>query len=225
MDGLAPAGNAAALRDGTLNARDLIEEAIARHEKWDAQLGAYKTWNADYAREQAKAADAAFIAGQDHGPAQDSIFGKGYLWRRRLSDLRGVPQSPATGMGTGRYSEPAFETTRSRPGKTHTVGCIRRRWHEPHWPTPRNPWDMENHRAPGGSSSGAGVSLHGVLLQSPLGPTQAGQSECQRLIREMWVSRPQDRWSTDGITILSTSFDTPGILAKYDGHCFRIFGY
>ena len=65
---------AAALRDGTLNARELTEEAIARHEKWDVQLGAYKTWNADYARQQAEAADAAFIAGQDRGPAQGIPF-------------------------------------------------------------------------------------------------------------------------------------------------------
>ena len=46
------------------------------------------------------------------------------------------------------------------PGKTHTVewafGGIGM---NPHHATPRNPWDMTDHRAPGGSSSGAGVSL------------------------------------------------------------------
>ena len=30
----------------------------------------------------------------------------------------------------------------------------------------------------------------------------------------MGLKTTKDRWSTDGITILSTSFDTPGILAK-----------
>ena len=44
-------------------------------------------------------------------------------------------------------------------GKTHTVefafGGVGM---NPHWGTPINPWDEKNHRVPGGSSSGAGVS-------------------------------------------------------------------
>ena len=31
--------------------------------------------------------------------------------------------------------------------------------HNSHWGAPYNPWDAAAHRAPGGSSSGAGVSL------------------------------------------------------------------
>ena len=56
---------AQALRKGTLTARDLTDEAIARHGKWDLQLGAYKTWDAEYARRQAEASDAAFTANKD----------------------------------------------------------------------------------------------------------------------------------------------------------------
>ena len=61
---------AQALRKGTLTARDLTDEAIARHGKWDLQLGAYKTWDAEYARRQAAASDAAFTANKDLGLAQ-----------------------------------------------------------------------------------------------------------------------------------------------------------
>ena len=54
-----------------------------------------------------------------------------------------------------------------------------------------------------------------VLLQSPLRPTQAGQSEYRRLM-ECGFKTTKDRWSTDGITILSTSFDTPHSCQEYD---------
>ena len=53
---------ASALRNGLLSARELTEEGIARHERWDLELGAYKTWDSSYARHQADAADALAIA-------------------------------------------------------------------------------------------------------------------------------------------------------------------
>ena len=205
---------AAALRDGTLNARDLTEEAIARHEKWDAQLELVKR-NADYAREQAKAADAAFIAGQDHGPAQGIPFS--------VKDIYGADGFP---IFAGSPSPAEWEKDGA------VVASIRKQlavvWENtyggvafggvgtnPHWPTPRNPWDMEHHRAPGGSSSGAGVSLHEGSAAIAFGTDTGGSVRVPASYTGNGVLKTtKDRWSTDGITILSTSFDTPGILAE-----------
>ena len=209
---------AAALRDGTLNARDLTEEAIARHEKWDAQLGAYKTWNTDYARQQAEAADAAFIAGHDHGPAQGIPFSvKDIYGADGFPIFAGSPKAlPPEWEQDGKVVAGIRKQLAVVPGKTHTVefafGGVGT---NPHWPTPRNPWDMENHRAPGGSSSGAGVSLHEGSAAIAFGTDTGGSVRVPASFTgNVGLKTTKDRWSTDGITILSTSFDTPGILAK-----------
>jgi Asp-tRNA(Asn)/Glu-tRNA(Gln) amidotransferase A subunit family amidase len=51
------------LREGRTRARDLIEAAIARHERFGERLHAYSHWAPQQARAVAEAADAAFVAG------------------------------------------------------------------------------------------------------------------------------------------------------------------
>ena len=48
---------AQALHDGNVDAVEIAETAIARHDAWDDKLTAYKTWNAENALDHAKAAD------------------------------------------------------------------------------------------------------------------------------------------------------------------------
>ncbi|MGH7091305.1 MAG: Asp-tRNA(Asn)/Glu-tRNA(Gln) amidotransferase subunit GatA, partial [Stellaceae bacterium] len=52
---------AQALRDRTFTAREVVEEAIAGHERGEA-LNAYLLWTPARARKAAEAADAAFTA-------------------------------------------------------------------------------------------------------------------------------------------------------------------
>ncbi len=60
-------------------------------------------------------------------------------------------------------------------GKTHTVQfAFGGLGVNPHWGPPRNPWDAEDHRSPGGSSSGAGVSLHEGSALLAIGTDTAG---------------------------------------------------
>src|ERR1700732_5374481 len=58
------------LRDRRTSARELVEVAIARHERFGERLHAYSFWAPDQARTLAKAADAAFAAGVSVGPLQ-----------------------------------------------------------------------------------------------------------------------------------------------------------
>src|SRR5580692_4638986 len=58
------------LRDGTLTARGLAEEAIGNHERSGNGLNAYSQWAPDHARKCADAAAAAFAAGACAGPLQ-----------------------------------------------------------------------------------------------------------------------------------------------------------
>ena len=58
------------LRDRRASARELVEAAISRHERFGERLHAYSFWAPDQARTVAKAADAAFAAGVSVGPLQ-----------------------------------------------------------------------------------------------------------------------------------------------------------
>ena len=209
---------AQALRKGILTARDLTDEAIARHDKWDLQLGAYKTWDAEYARRQAAASDAAFTANKDLGLAQGIPFS--------VKDIYGAEGFPIYAGSPKRLppewekNGPILNEVRQQlaviPGKTHTVefafGGIGT---NAHWDVPRNPWDAQNHRAPGGSSSGAGVSLWEGSASIAFGTDTGGSVRVPAsMTGNVGLKTTKGRWSTDLITILSTSFDTPGILAK-----------
>ena len=58
------------LRERRASARELVEAAIARHERFGERLHAYSFWASEQARTVAKAADAAFAAGVSAGPLQ-----------------------------------------------------------------------------------------------------------------------------------------------------------
>jgi Asp-tRNA(Asn)/Glu-tRNA(Gln) amidotransferase A subunit family amidase len=62
------------LREKRVTARELIEAAIARHERFGERLHAYSLWAPQQARAVADAADAAFAAGVTVGPLQGIRF-------------------------------------------------------------------------------------------------------------------------------------------------------
>jgi aspartyl-tRNA(Asn)/glutamyl-tRNA(Gln) amidotransferase subunit A len=101
-------------------------------------------------------------------------------------------------------------------GKTHTVEfAFGGLGLNPHHPTPVNPWDLESHRVPGGSSAGAGVSLNEGSALLALGSDTAGSVR----IPAAWTGNvalktTRGRWSTEGLVPLSPSLDTPGLLAR-----------
>jgi aspartyl-tRNA(Asn)/glutamyl-tRNA(Gln) amidotransferase subunit A len=208
---------AAGLRSGTLKARDIAEEVIAAQEAREPVLHAYRALDPEYTRAQAGAADAAFAAGYELGvlqglpvSAKDLYAVNGY--ETFAGTLHPLPMFQTEG--------PVIRAVRRQmafiPGKTHTVewafGGIGM---NPHWDTPRNPWDAADHRAPGGSSSGAGVSLWEGTAVAALGSDTAGSVR----IPASWtgtvgVKTTFGRWSLDGIAPLSPSLDTAGVLAR-----------
>src|SRR5262245_5859317 len=56
------------LRERRASAQEVVEAAIARHERFGERLHAYSFWAPDQARTVARAADAAFAAGVAAGP-------------------------------------------------------------------------------------------------------------------------------------------------------------
>jgi aspartyl-tRNA(Asn)/glutamyl-tRNA(Gln) amidotransferase subunit A len=206
---------AAGLADGSLNACDVTERAIGLH---DPTLDAYMAWEPSAARQQALAAGAAFAAGVQLGGLQGIPVS--------FKDLYGVA-GMATFAGTPRALPAAWSAegplvTRLRHqlgvivGKTQSVefafgglGTSR------HHPVPWNPRDLHTHRAPGGSSSGAGVSvIEGTALVA-FGTDTGGSVRIPASLTGCFgLKTTLGRWSTDGIVPLSPSFDTPGILTR-----------
>ena len=206
-----------ALRDGSATARSLVETAQQRYAEVGEQLGMYKSRDPARQLREAAAADAAFAAGADLGPLQGIPIS--------AKDLYGVPGYP-TFAGSPKQLPPNWE--RAGPvvralqrqlgvimGKTHTVEfAFGGLGSNPHWPVPRNPWDAKQHRAPGGSSAGAGVSLHCDAMLA-LGTDTAGSVRIPAsMTGTVGLKTSHGRWSREGIVPLSPSLDTPGILAR-----------
>ena len=209
---------AADLASGKIISLELVEAAIARHDQLGAALGAYKTWRPEQARLQAHAADAAFASGNVTGPLQGIPIS--------VKDLYGVKGWP-TFAGTAKQlpskweSEGPIVSSLRRQlgvvmGKTHTVElAFGGLGVNPHWGTPRNPWDAGAHRVPGGSSSGAGVSLWEGSAMVALGSDTAGSVRIPAsLTGTVGLKTSAGRWSTAGIVPLSATLDTAGVLAR-----------
>lgn len=206
------------LRQGDLRAIDIAESCKHAYDTHEPRFGAYKTWNGDAMLDAARQADSLLAAGRDFGPMQGIPFS--------AKDLYGVPQLP-----TFAGSPKALPTAWEKPGpvvntllkqmapvtgKTHTVefaygGLGTNR----HWTPPRNPWDDQAVRVPGGSSSGAGVSLIEGSALLALGTDTAGSVRVPAsMTGTVGLKTTKHLWSTDGIVPLSDSFDTPGLFTR-----------
>ena len=83
-----------------------------------------------------------------------------------------------------------------------------------HYPTPVNPWDADEERVSGGSSSGAGVSLWTGTAALALGSDTAGSVRVPASFTgAIGLKTTHGRWSLDGIVPLSPTLDTAGVLA------------
>lgn len=206
------------LRAREFSAADLLREATANLEASEARLGAYKIRTPEMAEAGAQKADAAFHAGHDAGIFQGIPVS--------IKDIYGVPgvpifagssrELPAKWQSPGPVVRCLFDGLAVVIGKTHTVefafGALGL---NNHWPTPKNPWDAQSHRAPGGSSSGAGVSLCQGSAIVALGTDTGGSVRIPAaLTGNVGYKSTIGRWSTEGIVPLSPYLDTPGILAR-----------
>lgn len=207
------------LREGRLTAGALIDEASANYDKTEGRLRAYKSWAGDRARRHAAAADTLFETGVDLGPLMGIPVS--------VKDLYGVPGLPVF-AGTDSalpeaWSKPGPLVRRLHSqlgivtGKTHTVEfAFGGLGTNAHWGCPVNPWSKPGSpRAPGGSSSGAGVSLGQGSALVALGTDTAGSVRVPAsLTGQVALKTTYGRWSNQGIVPLSSSLDTPGLLCR-----------
>ena len=209
---------AGAIRSGDLSATEIAEWSIANRQDRGEVLDAYKTWDSHRFLTEARAVDSVFATGIDLGVFQGIPVS--------IKDLYGVSGYP-TFAGCPReltkkwQSEgPVVRALRHQlavvSGKTHTVqfafGALGT---NVHWGTPRNPWDSNHHRVPGGSSAGAGVSLWEGSALIALGSDTAGSVRMPASFTgTVGLKTSKGRWSTSGIVPLSHTLDTAGPLTR-----------
>lgn len=209
---------AADLRAGRITAASVAEAANERHERLDPKLRAYKVWDSERARREAALADTALASGYDFGPFQGlPVSVKDLFGLRGFPTFAGSPkQLPESWEAEGPVIAALRAGMATMPGKTHTVEfAFGGLGTNPHWGAPHNPWDAERHRVPGGSSAGAGVSLWEGSCMLALGTDTAGSVRIPAsMTGTVGLKTTAKRWSTMGISPLSRTLDTPGILTR-----------
>ena len=207
-----------AIQAGRLSPVDLMDALLARIDAHDERLHAFATVYRDDARACAEAAHKAIRAGHGIGPwhgvpiaLKDIIDIEGRVttggskhWEKRVS--------PATATLARRLMEAGAIVI----GKANTVEFAMGGWGtNQHMGTPRNPWDADVHRAPGGSSSGSGASVAARLVPWAIGTDTGGSVR----IPSAWCGLAGlkvtiGRISAAGVLPLSHTLDTPGPMTR-----------
>ena len=90
----------------------------------------------------------------------------------------------------------------------------------PHYGTPRNPWEREQARVPGGSSSGAAISVADLMAHGAIGTDTGGSCRIPAAFTGLVGYKPTARRvPSTGAVPLSTSLDAIGPLARSVACC------
>jgi len=203
---------------GELRAAELTEAYLTRIARHEEKLHAYVEVYADDALAAAEAADRAIAAGHAVGPLHGIPVAV-----KDIVDIEGRITTGGSAAWLDRRS-PVTATLVERMvsagmivlGKTHTVEFAMGGWGtNQRLGTPWNPWDLDVHRTPGGSSAGTGVAVAAGLAPWGIGTDTGGSVR----IPAGWcglagLKTTVGRVSVHGVLPLSHTLDTPGPLAR-----------
>ena len=207
-----------AFRNRSVLPSQIMEAQLKRIEVIDQKLGSYQTVYRDAALSAAKEADTAIASNQRIGPFHGIPFALKDIFELEgqvtTCGSREMLQriSPKTGTVVRRLLEAGGIVI----GKTKTVECALGGWGtNEQMGTPWNPWDLEEARVPGGSSSGSGVAVASGLASCATGSDTGGSVRLPAAfcgLTGLKVSKAC--LPTDGIMPLSQTLDTPGPMTR-----------
>ena len=206
------------LENGELTSLELVENLLARIQKHDPLLGAFIDVYQEDARSTAGAVDMARTSGHAIGPlhgipvaVKDIIdiegritTGGSKVWKDR--------RSPFTATLVRKMVEAGMIVL----GKTHTVEfALGSFGTNQHMGSPKNPWDLKEHRATGGSSAGTAASVAARMAPWGIGTDTGGSVR----IPSSWcgltgLKTSVGRISVHGVLPLSHTLDTPGPMCR-----------
>jgi aspartyl-tRNA(Asn)/glutamyl-tRNA(Gln) amidotransferase subunit A len=217
-------GLAAELADGRTTSERLVEECLERIAAPDGEgARTFLEVDAGGARAVARAMDALRSAGVELSPYAGIPVSV-----KDLFDVRGQ----VTRAGSRVLDGPAAARDASAVAHWRRAGLVvvgRTNMTEfafsglginPHHGTPASPWDRPARRIPGGSSSGAAVSVTDGMAHGALGTDTGGSCRIPAALCGIVGFKPtQARVARDGVVPLSQTLDAVGVLGRTVGCC------
>lgn len=211
-------GFAEALRAGKTSAETVTRACLERIEQLNPALDAFQQVGAERAIEQARAIDGLLASGTDLG----ALMGVPIAVKDIIA-VEGFPTTNGSRYPSESLTGPEGELIKRLKragcvilGKTKTVefalgatGVNEARG------TPWNAWDAENHRIPGGSSSGSAVATAAGLCGFALGTDTGGSVRIPACYNGLFGHKTSmGLWPTNGIFPLSATLDSAGPLCR-----------
>ncbi len=206
-----------AIAAGKVSSVVVVDAFLRRIERLQPKLNAFVLVYVDEARRAARAADELLAAGVSAGPLHGVPFvAKDLFDVAGWSTNAGSRALPPTAAVTS-----ATVVSRLRAagmvllGKSQTVEFAFGGWGtNPQLGTPWNPWDLQTHRIPGGSSSGTAVAIAAGLAPCGLGTDTGGSVRIPAaLCGLVGLKTSPGIVSRSGVFQLSRTHDTVGMLA------------
>jgi aspartyl-tRNA(Asn)/glutamyl-tRNA(Gln) amidotransferase subunit A len=215
---------AADLAHGRTTSEELVEACLARaaDPAGEGRL-TYLEIDPDAAREAARGMDALRRA-----RAEPSPFAGIPVSVKDLFDVRGQrTRAGSLALERGPAERDATAVARWRRGGLIVIGRTNMTEFafsglgvNPHFGTPANPWDRGARRIPGGSSSGAAVSLTDEMAHGALGSDTGGSCRIPAALCGLVGFKPtQSQVPRDGMVALSPTLDAVGVLGRSVGCC------
>jgi aspartyl-tRNA(Asn)/glutamyl-tRNA(Gln) amidotransferase subunit A len=205
------------LATGRTTARALTESCLARAKDGEGPR-VFTRIDEPAALAAADAADALRAAGVDGGPLLGLPVSV-----KDLFDIKGQPTTAGSAVARddapARSDAPVVRRLRAAGavivGRTNmTEFAFSGVGLNPHYGTPRNPWDRATGRIPGGSSSGAAVSVADGMAAAALGTDTGGSVRIPAGLCGLTGFKPtQARVTREGSFPLSYAMDSIGPLA------------
>ncbi|MBV9048881.1 MAG: amidase [Solirubrobacterales bacterium] len=220
---------AADLAEGRTTSEELVEECLARIAEPNGEgERTYLEIDADGARDAARAMDALRRANAEPSPyagipvsVKDLFDVRGQVTRAGSLALAGAP-AVRDATAVARWRRAGLVVV----GRTNmTEFAFSGLGINPHYGTPANPWDRESRRIPGGSSSGAAVSVADGMAHGALGTDTGGSCRIPAALCGLVGFKPtQERVPRDGIVPLSSTLDAVGVLGRTVACCAVLYG-
>jgi aspartyl-tRNA(Asn)/glutamyl-tRNA(Gln) amidotransferase subunit A len=213
-------GFAEDFRAGNITSEAVTRQYLERIQKLDPKLGAFESVAAESAIATAKAMDLLIQTGTDLGPLMGVPVA--------IKDVFVIANMPAPKVGSNATlpdilgtEEATFIKALRRAGcvflgQTKAVEvCLGITGHSAPRGTPWNVSDMENHRAPGGSSSGSGVAMAAGLCAFAIGSDSGGSVRVPAAFNGVFgIKTTAGYWPTDGAFPLDPRVDSIGLITR-----------
>ncbi len=206
------------LRAGRVTVEQAVEFYLKRIERYNPKLQAYQVVDNDRALSAARSLDLLLASGTDLGPLMGVPVAV-----KDIITVDGLPVTNGSLYPSAHFNGKEGGVVKSLRqlgcvilGKTKTVefalgatGVNEARG------TPWNPWDLQVHRLPGGSSSGSAVATAAQLCAFALGSDTGGSIRIPASYTGVFGHKTSmGLWPTDGVFPLSPTLDSIGPLCR-----------